>query len=185
MDVGATGTNIKKTDVIAAVEPLLDHNDEGVQLRAAEKMARVVSVPGEPRIDFNQVYSLVRNNNEIAHGALIKWLFSVEPGENLMAFATTDGLTREELKHLELLEHEISDLEWREEHGFMTVPETNEQLRPKLTELAAHPKWWSRLYVAVLMKTHVQFRDAALVERLSVDKHPLVRQTIQTFHKKG
>jgi len=88
---------------------------------------------------------------------------------------------RQEVRRLQLAHHTIGDSLFRRRYGFPEPEGLNATVASLLRDLSGHEKWWVRLYVAEVLRLQAPVREAAVVESLSADPHPLVRQAIATI----
>lgn len=122
-----------------------------------------------------------------------KYIFEHSPGRALLVFAYANSqgdLTSPRLpdigaaleakkaqrREIELAEHIISNALWLKKNGFndqfqQATPEAIQQL----TKLGQRQEWWSRLYVAHIMREHPELRRGDVWESLRKDSEELVR----------
>jgi len=84
-------------------------------------------------------------------------------------------------KEILLAEHIISNAIWLKRNGFdkrfqKALPEA----RGRLSKLAEMDQWWTRLYVAEIMRRHRELRQADVLEKLSRDSNSLVSKSAKS-----
>lgn len=107
---------------------------------------------------------------------LVRHLYETDAGSALLLLARLDRLERHELAEILWAEHVIADVLWKHAHGFLPPDRVEPAAAGELARLAAHGRWWARLYALRVMGETPAFRDPAAIRRLADDAHPLVRE---------
>ena len=107
-------------------------------------------------------------------------MYESDPGAALLFLARAHSSAPDVLKPILWAEHVVADSVWRQEHGFLGADQVDPDALKELQKLSKHEYWWSRLYVAQMMRKHPAFRRRETIVALKQDKHPLVRR-VATF----
>jgi hypothetical protein len=143
--------------------------------------------------DYEHYIELKLTHNEDVPVPFTKYIFERSPGRALLvfAYASSQGditsrpqnlgamlqAKKAQRREIELAEHIVSNAIWLLKNKFndqfiQAAPEA----QPQLLKLGQRTEWWSRLYVAHIMRKHVELRRADVWERLGKDDNELVRE---------
>jgi hypothetical protein len=167
---------IKAIDIVQAMDPLLSHHNAHVRRQAAEVVGSLFL--GQPTVDFAAMAMLLGGSDDTIaqYRNVILWMFANDPTGALLAFARTQKLTTDQWRNVLLAEHEISDVVWRQTQNFEIDKLAFAAAQVKLDKLSKSKHWWSRLYVAEIIRQHPLFRTDVLAAQLTNDENALVRE---------
>lgn len=107
---------------------------------------------------------------------LVRYLYEVDAGEALLLLMRAHQLRQpEELRAILWAEHVVTEVLWKQQHGFLPPAGTDPAAMRELARLAGHDAWWARLYVAEMMRQHPEFAQPEVLAKLQQDANPLVR----------
>jgi len=119
-------------------------------------------------------------NTDLQEGflAMLRVEYGLEAESNRV-YGPVASQSREELRHLQLIQHEVADYLFRQRYSFTQPGGLKHRVESHLRETSGHTKWWVRLYVAEILRQHAEFRQPEIVARLVDDGHPFVREAMQ------
>jgi hypothetical protein len=168
--------------VVRALTPYLESTD-----LALAKCVRNILGGFEKRAagrqpDFSIYREIIANrlraDEELPDG-LIRYMYDADPGAALLTLMRAHQLREpEELKVILWAEHVVSDVLWKQRHGFLKRDEIELPATEELARLAVHEAWWVRLYVAEITRQHPAFCEPTLIKMLARDEHHLVREAV-------
>lgn len=145
-------------------------------------------------LNYGDYFGYVRAKmaaHETVPAAFVDYMFERSPGEALLVFDKADRL-RSVTRGAEgrnprgnpiaLAEHVVSNAIWYKRHGYAqrfqgSLPDAENELR----KLAAHEEWWVRLYVVQIMRLHPEFREPAVLARLTTDAYAPVSEIAKSL----
>ena len=137
------------------------------------------------RPDYSHYRSLVaaaERAREALPRPLIRYMYESDPGMAVLSVMRASMLrNRSEVKLILCAEHLVADVLWKWQYGFLERGTVEPQAVEALRELARHPRWWARLYVAEIMRQYSQFRTDDLIEALLLDRDESVRSVVLSF----
>lgn len=121
-------------------------------------------------------------NGEAPPRGLVHYMYESDPGMAVLSVMRASMLrNRSEVKPILWAQHLVDDVLWKWQHGFLERGKVEPEAVEALRELAEHPRWWARLYVAEIMGQHPGFRTDDLIEALLVDPDESVRSVVLSF----
>lgn len=107
---------------------------------------------------------------------LIEWMMQHDAGQALQVLARVYKDDEETYRRLIWAEHQVADVLWKLEKGFLASEQVIAGHRKDLEFLGQHKAWWARRYAAGIMHYEPALQTEELVERLQSDSHESVRQ---------
>jgi hypothetical protein len=168
--------------VVRALVPLLGTTDPVLDKSVRNTLAGFEGRAAGRRPDLSVYREIIADclrAGEDPPGNLIQYMYQADPGEALLTLMRAHQLRKpEELKTILWAEHVVSDVIWKQRHGFLGLDEIEPAAGRELASLSGHREWWVRLYAAEIMRQHPAFRQPSLIDKLSRDSHVLVREAV-------
>ncbi len=167
--------------LIDVIVPHLDETDGRVRDRLFQLLFMNSAAYSLPI--YSEFDSYLRARKAEPPLPLFEIMYQGSPGDALMTMLRVyaeDGQTvrPETVKLLKWAEHVVSDVLWKQQHGFLKPNEVEPAAVEELEKLSKRPEWWVRLYVAEILSNDPEFQTPQMVKRLQDDNHPLVRKAI-------
>lgn len=183
-DAMVLGVIIRRLDipdvaVVRALTPYLETTDLALAKSVRNILGGLEKRAAGRRPDFSHYRQIIadhlRAGEELPDG-LIRYMYDADPGVALLTLMRAHQLREPEgLKAILWAEHAVSDVLWKQRHGFLKRDEIEPPAAQELAKLSSHKEWWVRLYAAEIMRQHPEFRQQELIDELNCDGHELVR----------
>lgn len=171
--------DVSRTAIAKTVIPYLDSEDSFLRrvVRSFLELSEGPCSRAGSR-DYSRYRPFLTADLKNPPRALIRYMYEEGPGEALLTMASVHvPSSSDDYRQLLATEHLVSDVLWRQRNGVAWHETAQSRVLADLTALSIDSAWWVRLYVAETMRQHVELRAADVVQRLSKDPHPLVRET--------
>lgn len=160
---------------LTAMIPLLEHELESVRRNAERWLQYQVEKNCGDFSEYRNLLQRARTQSQEADARLVQHMFHRDPGRALLTFADVHLRQNPQEKRTVLMaEHVISDLLWRRQHEFEVSKELREAVTKEMKALASM-EWWTRAYVAQILRQHPDLAEASIGKQLAQEQHPVVR----------
>lgn len=173
----------KKGAYVWGILPYIGSNDTKLVSIIKSTLAEVDHTQVLGIYDFGYYQSALgslHRKNITPPSVLIQHMFERSPGLAVLCCARVYANNDiETLKEILWAEHVVSDVLWKQQHGFIKANETEPAAMEQLDKLSQHKAWWARLYVAEILRQHPEFKTVDIVKRLESDENELVQQAMK------
>lgn len=167
--------------IARALVPCLEFDDDAVVKLVRSTLGGLEKRSPGRRPDFSVYRGIIEDHVRARvplPDGLIRYLYDADAGMAMLILMRAHQLRKpEEIKPILWVEHLVSDVVWKQQHGFLKSREVEPAAAAELAGLLRHPAWWARLYVAEVMRQYASFRDTAFLSALSEDSNRLVRES--------
>ena len=177
---------VPEETIARALAPSLETTDAEVAKSIRNILGGLEKRAAGRRPDFSLYRGIIAER--VRHGealplALIRYMYDADAGMAMLALMRAHQLREPDaIKRLLWAEHVVSNVLWKQQHGFLKPTEIEAAATEELSSLATHEAWWARLFVAETMRRHSAFRQMKLVQALAGDANPTVRESATKLH---
>lgn len=193
---------IGKSTLAEAVIPYIDTDHSRLRQLVDMTLTTVENYSSQQPPDFSWYAGFLRSNPEAPPAALVRHMFARDPSlafrqllvvcalpplgkgspwyeESLWA----ENVVSDAVRKKEILDRLVRSGKAPRESALRLQTLSREEANLELATLSKHEAWWTRLYVAEILRQHPQFRTPEVIERLKADPHELVRGAILDIDK--
>ncbi|MCB9852246.1 MAG: hypothetical protein H6819_04055 [Phycisphaerales bacterium] len=168
---------------VEALAPQLDNEEPVIAAFASELLRSYEDKRVAREADFTGYRGIVEADyraGRATRASLIRRMYASDAGlamKTLMrAYQVRDA---EELRAILLGERDIERVLWKRQYGIDVSEEELKAATDAMESFAGHARWWVRMYVAKMGHAHPDLAPAPSMEKLTHDRHWLVRETAQ------
>jgi len=166
--------------LIESVSPLLDSADAKLADTADNILAGLEHRSAERRPDLSVYREILADgirDGQPRPDALIEHMYNADAGYAMLTLMRAHQLRDpDEIKEILWAEHVVSNTLWKQRYGFLPADQAEPQAIGQLERLSRHHAWWTRMYVAAVMRQSASMRSDTVIQMLQQDADPLVRQ---------
>lgn len=171
-----------KEVIVAALAPHLDNQSEAVRSNVRNLLRGLEDHSATRPPDFSAYRAIIEADTRAARepqNSLVRFMYDSDPGIALQTLVRAFQLRDpDEIKPILWAEHVVADLLWKRRYGFVERDFVDNATQAEIARLSIHPRWWVRLYAAVIVAAHPELGSPDVERRLKADADVRVRAVL-------